>query len=90
MPLADTKRVQTLVNLCAEAAEQIEAQAAQLEHYRALYVAAKINPTGTVLAGKVTAVSAWIDKVRALANDPVAAALIAAKVPSHRNQALEG
>lgn len=90
MPLANTKRVQTLVNLCAEAAIDLDVIADRLNHYRALYVAANIDPTGTVLEGKVMAVSAWIDKVLAVANDPVCAGLIAARVPTHRNQALEG
>ena len=89
MAVADSKKAQTLINLCAEAAQTLASIASQLETYRALYMAAGINPAGTALAGNGALVSAWIDKVRAAADDPVTAGLIAAKVPSHRNAALE-
>ena len=67
MAIANTKKAQTLINLCADAALQLQA-----------------------LAGNVPAVSAWIDKVKVAAADPVTAGLIAARVETHRNQALEG
>lgn len=89
MPLADTKKCQTLINLCANAAVQLRAVAEQLETYRAAYQAAGVDPTGTALEGNVTRVATWIDEVSAVANDAVANGLIAARVPSHRNKALE-
>lgn len=90
MAVANTKKAQTLINLCADAALQLQALASTLETYRALYVANNVNPAGTALAGNVPAVSAWIDKVQSAAADPVTAGLIAARVETHRNQALEG
>jgi len=87
--VADTKKCQTLINLCAEAASTLQNIASQLETYRDIYVALGIDPTGTPLAGNEALVSAWIEKVKAAAADPVTAGLIAAYVPSHRNEALE-
>ncbi len=87
--VADTKKCQTLINLCAEAASTLQNIAIQLETYRDIYVALDIDPTGTALKGNEQLVSAWIEKVKAAAADPVTAGLIAAYVPSHRNEALE-
>jgi len=87
--LADTKKCQTLINLCGYAAQQLEAMATQLETYRAVYQSQGIDPTGTALEGHMAQVSAWIDGIRACADDPVTMGLINAIVPSHRNKALE-
>lgn len=87
--VSDTKKCQTLINLAGYAAQQLEVLASQLEAYRAAYQAAGVDPTGTALEGNVAAVSAWINDIRACADDPVTAGLIAAIVPSHRNKALE-
>jgi len=89
MALADTKKCQTLINLCGAAAQQLQAIATQLETYRAAYIAGGVDPSGTALEGHVTEVSDWINDIRACADDPVTAGLIAAIVPSHRNEALE-
>jgi hypothetical protein len=88
MALSDTKKAQTLINAAAQAAKTLDATAASLEGLRTLYTAAAVDPTGTALQGNVAAVSAWIDSVRAVADDPVVAGLIAAEVPSHRGEAL--
>jgi len=89
MPISDRKKCQTLLNLCALAAQDLESIAAQLETYRSLYQAAGIDPTGTPLDGNVTAVSNWINSIRACADDPVTAGLINAYVPTHQNNALD-
>ena len=88
MALSDTKKAQTLINAAARAAKTIDATATMLEGLRALYTAASVDPTGTALEGNVAAVSMWVDAVRAVADDPVVAGLIAAEVPSHRGEAL--
>lgn len=88
MALADTKKAQTLINRAAAAAEAIQAASADLEAVRTLYNAANVNPTGTPLQGNVAAVSNWIDSVVTVASSAVADAMIAAKVPSHRGEAL--
>ena|GEM_PF-6904432 len=89
MPVSDKKKCQTLINLCAAAAEQIQASATQLVAYRAAYLNQEVDPTGTPLDGKVAAVSSWIDDVIAVAGATVANQMIAAKVPTHKNNALE-
>lgn len=86
--VADTKKCQTLINAAAEEAERIRAAATRLEGLRALYNAASVSPVGTPLEGNVTAVSAWIDSVRAVADGPVPDGMIAAYVPTHRGEAL--
>ena len=87
--VSDTKKCQTLINLAGYAAQQLQVIADQLETYRAAYQAAGVDPTGTALEGNVATVSAWIDDIRACADDPVTTGLIDAIVPTHRNEALE-
>ena len=88
MALANTKQAQTLINAAAAEAERIQAASARLQAIRTLYTAANVDPTGTPLEGNVTAVSNWIDNVATVANSAVANSMIAAKVPSHRGEAL--
>lgn len=89
MAISDKKKCQTLINLCAAAAQTVKAAATELETYRAAYQAQAVDPTGTPLNGNVTAVSNWINNVRAVADAVVADQMIAAVVSTHRNQALE-
>jgi hypothetical protein len=86
--VADTKKCQTLINLCAAECLAIKASHARLVAFRQAYQAQGVDPTGTPLEGHVGQVSAWIDAVGVVAADPVANGLIEAAVPSHRNKAL--
>lgn len=86
--VADAKKVQTLINLAASAAEVIQQQRDVLATVRDLYQTAAPDVTGTPLEGNLAAVNAWMNSVAAVADDPVANALIAAKVPTHRGKAL--
>ena len=86
--VADTKKTQTLINKVAAHAVTIEQIAGDLEDLRGLFTAQNVDPTGTPLQGKISAVSAWINAVRAVADDPVVVGLLAAVVPSHRGEAL--
>ncbi len=88
MPIADTKKCQTLINLCAADCQRLQEIHTRLVAYRAVYQAQGVDPTGTPLEGHVGQVSAWIDEIGAVANNAVANGLIAAAVPSHRNEAL--
>lgn len=89
MPVADTKKAQTLINAAAEEAQRIKDAATRLEGLRTLYQTQGVNPAGTPLEGNVTAVSTWIDNVRTVADAAVADAMIAAIVLSHRGEALD-
>lgn len=87
--VADTKKAQTLINICGEQALAIRAAVATLKMCRTLYIAAGVDPTGTPLDGHVTQVSAAIDTLDTAINSAIWTGMIAAIVPSHRNQALE-
>jgi len=89
MPISDKKKCQTLAGLCAAEAERLKESAARLESYRTAYQNQAVDPSGTPLEGNVTAISNWINNIRAVADAAVADAMIAAKVPTHRNRALE-
>ena len=89
MPIADKKKAQTLINLCADEAERLQLSATRLQAYRAAYQGQRVDPVGTPLDGNVTAVSAWIDDIAAVAGSAVSTAMLAARVPTHRNNALE-
>lgn len=86
--VANVKKVQTLVNAASEAAEDLEGIATVLEDLRGKFEAQNVDATGTVLEGNVQAVSDWIDDIRDAADSAVTAGLIAARVPSHRGEAL--
>lgn len=89
MPISDKKKCQTLINLAAEAAEHVQVVAARLKTVRSAYQAQAVDPTGTPLDGHLAAVSTWIDNIDSVANSGVVTEMIAAKVPTHRNKALE-
>ena len=86
--MQDSKKAQTLINRAAADAQLIKDAADRLDALRTLYTSHNVDPTGTPLQGKVAAVSAWIDAVRAVADAAVANQLLAAVVPSHRGEAL--
>ena len=88
MPISDKKKCQTLINLVGQKCQTLQAIADELKAYRAAYIAQSVDPTGTPLDGKVSAVSTWIDNVDTAANAAVADGFIANIVPSHRNKAL--
>lgn len=84
--IADSKQCQTLINVAARAAEQVQQAAATLQACRSAYMAAEPDPSGTALEGNVSAVSGWIDGVVAAAESGVATQMIAAKRPHHREE----
>ncbi len=87
MAIADIKKVQTFINVAAQAAQDLDAIATKLEHLRTLWTSHNIDPTGTALDGNVAAVSTWIDAVRAVADSAVPNGLVQHIVPSHRSMA---
>lgn len=88
MAIADTKKCQTLINLCAAECQRLQEIHTRLVAYRAAYLIQGVDPTGTPLEGKAALVSMWIDEIGVVANNAVANGLIAAAVPTHRNKAL--
>jgi len=93
MALADSKKVQTMVNICAEQAQIVRAAIVKMKAVRTVYLAAAPAVTDTVLdGGNAATLSSAINALDTLVNTTDAAiwtALINSYVPSHRNQALE-
>ena len=74
----DTKKTQSLINAAAVAARDLQAIATKMEGLRTKFQNQAVDPTGTPLAGNVTAVNNWITAIRAVADDAVTAGMIAA------------
>jgi uncharacterized protein HemX len=90
--VADTKKVQTLINAAGYEALAIRAAITRLKAVRALYNTAAPDATGTPLEGNLAAVSNAIDSIDVLMNTTdsvVWDGMVAAIVPSHRGEALD-
>ncbi len=85
---ADTKKVQTMINIVAEQATIIREAVETMKATRTLFNSVAPDTTGTPLAGNETAVSNAIDALDTEANKAVWTQMIAAHIPSHRNQSL--
>ena len=86
--VADTKKCQTLINAAGRTVPKLKEIATLLEDLRIKFNAAGVNPADTPLEGHVAQVSAWINLVRTVADNPIANGLVAAIVESHRGEAL--
>jgi len=82
--VADTKKVQTLINRMAEAVE--EGRKAEL--VKDAYVIANPSVLGTPLEGNLPAINSWLTDFITILNSPVAQSFIDAKISSHRGDAL--
>lgn len=92
MPVADTKKVQSMVNIAAEQGEIIRAAIQTLLDTKAIFVTIDPDVTGTPLEGQTGNLNNIINNIDTLVNVTDKAIwdeLIAAKVPSHRGKALE-
>lgn len=82
--VADTKKVQTLINRMSDVVECMrEARA-----IKDAYLAANPSVAGTPLEGNLAAVNAWMNDLFAVADSPIAQSFINNNVPSHRGDAL--
>lgn len=84
--VADTKKVQTLINRTADVLVVIKS----LEAIKDTYTNANppISVIGTPLEGNIAAVNTLLNDLMALANGPVAQGLLDAYVPTHTGDAL--
>ena len=82
--VADTKKVQTLINHMADAVEA--GRAAEVIRYA--FIAANPSVIGTPLEGNLSAVNTWLTSFITDLNDPVAQGFINARIASHRGEAL--
>ena len=88
MAIADTKKVQTMINIVGQQAVIIRNAVTAMEAVRTTFNSVNPDTTGTPLDGQTAAVSAAINAMRTEADKAVWTAMIAAIVPSHRNEAL--
>lgn len=90
MAISDNKKVQSPINIVADEVDKLKAVATRLETLRTAFQAHNPDVTGTLLDGHVAQVSAWTDAARAVADDVVANAFLAERVPTHRGKAMGG
>ncbi len=86
--VADTKKVQTLINRTADAMIDVREAVAVINDYKARFVAASPDVTETPLEGNVAALNTALIALTTQADKPIWTQLIAAKVGSHRSEAL--
>lgn len=89
MPIADTKKVQTMVNIAGQQMEIIRAAVTTIETVKTAFQTHNPDVTGTPLEGNVAALNAALVALRTEVDKVVWSGLIAAIVPSHRNKALD-
>ena len=89
MPASDNKKVQTLINICADQMATIRNAVATMENMKTLFQNVNPDVTGTPLQGNLAAFNNAFTALKTETDKAIWTALIDAKVDSHRNQALE-
>ncbi len=85
----DPKKVATMVGICANQIEIIRAAMIHIEAVKAAFQLANPDVTGTPLEGAVAMVNQAIVDLKTETDKEIWTQLIVARVPSHRNAALE-
>ena len=88
MPVADNKKVQTVINRAGLVITQARVGVVEIKDYRDRLVADGASVIGTPLEGNVAAFNTWIADFETHLNDVIANGIVAAIVPSHRGEAL--
>ena len=88
MPVADTKKVQTMLNIVGQQAQIVRDAVQTMNDVRTAFNAVNPDTTGTPLEGNAAIVSNAIDALDTEASKAVWTQMIAAIVDSHRNEAL--
>ncbi len=89
MATADTKKVQTMVNVAGQQMEIIRSAVTTMESMKTAFQAHDPDVTGTPLEGNVSALNSALTALRTEVDSAVWTGLIAAIVRSHRNKALD-
>jgi len=84
--IADSKKIQTMINVVARQALELQRIDAVLDAVRDAWTAVDPDPTGTPLDGQLAQVVAWAEEVKAAANNAAVAGLIAAARPGHSEE----
>lgn len=86
MPRADTKKVQTMVNIVGKNAEKVRNAVALMKAVRSMFQAVNPSTANTPLAGNEAAVSAAINALDAEISKPVWSGMIDAVSPTHTEE----
>ena len=88
MAIADTKKVQTMLNIVGQQAQIARDAVATMKAVRTTFNAVNPDTTGTPLEGNAAIVSSAIDALDTEISKAVWTQMVAAIVDSHRNEAL--
>ena len=89
MAIADSKKVQTMINVAAQQMVIIRAAVTTIEAVKTTFQTVNPDVTGTPLDGNVAALNAALVSLRSEVDGAVWSGLIAVIEPSHRNKALD-
>jgi hypothetical protein len=89
MPIADTKKVQTMINVAADQIEIIQSAIATMKTIRTAFNTQNPDVTGTALEGNKVALSNSIDALDTEANLAIWTTITTSQVPSHQGKALD-
>ena len=87
--VAESKKVQTLVNVVADQAATISDAVGKLLAIRVRFNSVNPDVRGTVLAGNLSALNTSLNAISTEINKQVWVDLINSRIPSHRNKALD-
>jgi hypothetical protein len=87
--VADSKKVQTMINVAADEVTTIREALVRLQAIKIKFQTANPDVSGTPLEGNVTALNNALTDLQTEADRTIWTQLIAARVPSHRGKALE-
>lgn len=85
----DSKKVQTMINIMANAAQSCRDARDKMLAVRTKFQAINPDITGTPLEGNVAALNSALNALDAELNKAIWTGLIGAKVPSHEGKALD-
>lgn len=86
--IADTKKVQTMINRVAGNIQSMRNDMADIKLVRDLYIASNADPVGTALDGNVATLNSAINLLDVELSKGIYDQLIAAVVSSHEGDAL--
>ena len=89
MPIADKKKVQTLVNVMGKQMQIMRGALVAMQSVKTKFDMANPNVIGTSLPGNVSALNGALSALQDAVNKNIWTQIIAANVPTHRNKALE-
>lgn len=87
--VAESKKIQTLVNVIADQGEAIRLAVSKLIATRSKFNTANPDANGTVVEGNLVPLNNSLNRINAEISKQVWTDIINARSPSHRNKALD-